>query len=101
MALSKESVKIGRKILEEVNPDGARTFVDFTPVYSNEAIEVAGSQDCIIGWSKKYDDGFGELFTNIKNIEPWQLDKFNELKEQVPNSSFCKEENGVTRLGWF
>jgi hypothetical protein len=96
MALSKESVKTAWNILHEINPKANNSWIkDHDP-------EDEFKEDYIIGYDKKADDGWENVFLNVRDITPEQLAIFERRKSEVPNSSFCRDEgNGITCLGWF
>lgn len=112
MALDKDSVKLGISILKKINKganvvkyeiyDRKTSFVDRDKIY------------CI---DEKYDNGYENVFTNIENITPEQLELWKQLKDEVPNSSFINQlkekdypshslwleekDKNITCLGWF
>lgn len=112
MALDKDSVKLGISILKQINKgtsvvkyenfDRSTAYVDTNKIY------------CI---GEKYDDGYENVFTNIENMTPEQIKLWDQLKKEVPNTSFrdkleekdysssevwMKEKNrNITCIGWF
>lgn len=112
MALDKDSVKLGISILKRINKganvvkyenfDRSTAYVDTSKIY------------CI---DEKYDNGYENVFTNIENMTPEQNKLWDQLKEEVPNTSFrdkLKEKNypsfaqwmkekdkNITCIGWF
>ena len=96
MALSKDAVRKAWNILNEINPKANNSFI------AEQDLKDEFREDYIIGYDKKYDDGWENVFMNVRNITPEQLAIFERRKEEVPNSSFCRNEgNGITCLGWF
>lgn len=97
MALNRENVHKAWYILNEINPNARNSFVaDFKNLRDQL------QEDTIIGYGKKSDDGWENIFMNVKEISPEQLEIFERRKKEVHNSSFIdREENGVTRIGWF
>jgi len=96
MALSKENVQKGWRILNEVNPMANNSFIsEFDP-------EDPFRENLIIGEDKKSDGGWECIFLNIINITPDQISIFERRKNEVHNSSFFNYKgNGITRIGWF
>lgn len=110
MALDKESVKTGIQILKEIN--GGRTLK--LEYYEKDEDDIF-STDYIYCVGEKYDGGYETVFTNVEDITPSQLKRWNELKSKVPNTSITdkvKEEDypyfwkkqkktNLTCIGWF
>lgn len=96
MALSWESVKKAWYILNEINPLASNSWVR---LYDEEnPLE----ENMIIGVDPKADDGWENIFINVKNITGDQLAIFERRKREVPNSSFIRNKgDGITRIGWF
>ena len=96
MALSWESVKKAWHIINEINPDANNSWIkEYDPEDDLE-------ENKIIGVDKKQDDGWENIFVNIKDITPEQMAIFESRKKEVPNSSFIRDKGeGITRLGWF
>lgn len=92
MALSKKSVDIATKILRTVNPKLGRGIIKYK-----------GEEDTqrVLGRDKKSDGGWESVFAYLKNPTSEQLDTFNRLKGGIGNTSFVREENGFTKIGWF
>lgn len=110
MALSKESVKAGIKILKKIN--SARTLKLKHYVKGEDDIFSLNYIYCI---GEMSDGGFENVFTNVEDITPNQMELWEKLKGEVPNSSmtdkleeddypyFWKKEKktNITRIGWF
>lgn len=110
MALNKESVERGIQILKEIN--GGRTL---KLEYYVEREDDIFSTEYIYCIGEKYDGGFENLFTNVEDITSEHLQKWNELKNEIPNTSITKklkeddypyfwrkgEKTNITRIGWF
>lgn len=110
MALSKESVKASIKILKKIS--SARTLKLEHYVKGEDDIFSTNYIYCI---GEMSDGGFEEVFTNIEDITPDQMELWERLKDEVPNSSmtnkleeddypyFWKKEKktNITRIGWF
>lgn len=112
MALDKDSVKLGISILKKINKgasvvryenfDRKTAYVDTSKIY------------CI---GEKYDYGYENVFTNIENMTPEQIKIWDQLKEEVPNTSFRnklkekdysssaewmnEKDRNITCIGWF
>lgn len=97
MALSKESVVQAWQVLKAVNPAIRNSFIqEFNPADDQKR------EDIVFGLDRKSDDGWENVFTNIKHITPQQLALFDERKKEVHNSSFAQpEKEGITCIGWF
>lgn len=96
MGLSVESVKIAWYILNEINPKANNSFIQ---TYDKED---EFKEDTIIGFDKKSDDGWENIWMNVKDITPAQIKIFEAKKDDVGNSSFMRHKiNGITRIGWF
>lgn len=96
MALSWESVQKAWFILHEINPLASNSWIklydDGNPLEEN----------LIIGVDKKSDDGWENVFINIRNITAEQMAIFERRKKEIPNSSFVRNKgDGITRIGWF
>lgn len=112
MALDKESVKLGISILKKIN-EGA-SVVKYEDFDRKTAYVDTSTIYCI---GEKYDNGYENVFTNIENMTPEQIKLWNQLKKEVPNTSFrdkLEEENysssaqwmkekdrNITCIGWF
>lgn len=96
MALNKHNVEKAWYILNEVNPNARNSFI-------NEYDESDPlKEDTIIGVDRKSDDGWENVFINVRNITQDQLDIFNNRKKEVSNSSFIRKKgDGITRIGFF
>lgn len=58
----------------------------------------------VIGWDKKADDGWGNIVFFIKGPPKKLVERFNELKKKVPNSSYCepyRDNPEIWVIGWF
>lgn len=112
MALDKDSVKLGISILKKINKgasvvkyenfDRKTACVDIDKIY------------CV---DEKYDDGYENVFTNIENMTPEQIEIWDQLKKEVPNTSFRdkleekdypssaqwikEKDRNITCIGWF
>jgi hypothetical protein len=96
MALSSESVRKAWYILHEINPNARNSFIK----QYDEADPL--EEDTIIGVDRKADDGWENIFLNVKGLTADQLATFNRRKKEVPNSSFIRDKgDGITRIGWF
>jgi len=90
MALSKSNVAKARNILIEV--ERIQDHDEVNPYRTG----------CIIGFGKKTDGGWENVYINVKDITPGQLRIFESRKEEIGNSSFCdKKEGDITRIGWY
>lgn len=95
MALDKKAVHTAHTILLSVFP-GCGSFVQ----EHDDKDEFCLNR--VIGYERKFDDGWENIFINVENITEDQLRMFNELKDKVPNSSFITNHpGGITQLGWF
>ena len=112
MALDKDSVKLGISILKQINKG-----VSYVKHENYDRSTAYVGTDKIFCVDAKYDDGYENVFTNIENMTSEQVKLWNQLKEQVPNSSFTnpleekdypsfseweKNKNrNITCIGWF
>lgn len=112
MALDKDSVKLGISILKKINKGASVVRYEN---FDRKAAYVETSKIYCI--DEKYDDGYESVFTNIENMTPEQIKIWDQLKEEVPNTSFrdkleekdypssaqwMKEKGrNITRIGWF
>jgi hypothetical protein len=58
----------------------------------------------VIGWGKKSDDGWENIFFFVKDPSEELKERFNELEGQVPNScmnSRYEKNPGLWIIGWF
>lgn len=58
----------------------------------------------VIGWGKKLDDGWENIFFIVENPSQKLKDRFNELEGRVPNSCLNSEYQFNKKLwiiGWF
>ena len=112
MALDKDSVKLGISILKRINKganvvkyerfDRTISYVDTDKIF------------CV---DEKYDDGYENVFTNIEDMTDEQRKLWNQLKKEVPNTSFMDKleekdykssslwqkdkDKNITCIGWF
>lgn len=107
MALSFESVKKAYTVFNEL-----KTVIKLdTPSWPEDMSEWNREDkenpklNTVFGWDKKYDNGWENLVFFVKNPPIELLEKFDELKSMVPNTSMCKpyKENNsnVWIFGWF
>lgn len=112
MALDKDSVKLGISILKKINKGAS--VVRYENFDRKTAYVETNKIYCI---DEKYDDGYENVFTNIENMTPEQIKIWDQLKEEVPNTSFrdkLEEKNypssaqwmnekgrNITCIGWF
>lgn len=110
MALNKESVKLGISILKQINKDA---YIVKYERYDRSVSYVDTNK--IFCVDEKYDDGYENVFTNIENMTDEQHKLWEQMKSEVPNSSFIKkldekdyrsflqwvEEKDITCIGWF
>lgn len=112
MALDKDSVKLGIRILKKIN-EGA-SVVKYENFDRKTAYVDADKIYCI---GEKYDYGYENVFTNVENMTPEQIKLWDQFKKEVPNTSFrdkLEEKNysssaqwmkekdrNITCIGWF
>ncbi|MGL4805639.1 MAG: hypothetical protein ACRC26_04770 [Bacteroidales bacterium] len=115
MALNNESVKKAVSILKKINP-GASVVKHKVYERYNRKTSYAET-DKIYCLDEKSDCGYENVFMNIENISDQQRELFEEMKKEVPNSSFMraikecdcasweewkvKKHQDITTLGWF
>lgn len=59
-------------------------------------------ENFIIGFDRKLDEGWENVFINLKDITKEELALFDSRKKEVPNSSFVRDKGeGITRIGFF
>lgn len=112
MALDKDSVALGIRILKKINK-GASVVK-----YENYDRKISYvDTDKIFCVDEKYDNGYENIITNIENMTDEQVELWEELKDEVPNSSFMnkleekdypsykqwmnEKDRNITRIGWF
>lgn len=98
MALDKDSVKLGISILKKIN-NGA-SVVKYE-IYDRSISYV--DTDKIFCIDEKYDDGYENIFTNIENMTSEQIKLWDQLKKEVPNTSFrekLEEKNYLSSAQW-
>lgn len=112
MALNKSSVALGIRILKKINK-GASVVK-----YENYDRKISYvDTDKIFCVDEKYDNGYENIITNIENMTDEQVELWEELKDEVPNSSFMdkleekdypsykqwmnEKDRNITRIGWF
>lgn len=112
MALDKDAVKSGISILKNIN-EGASVVK-----YENFDRKTAYvNTDKIFCLNEKYDGGYENVFTNIENMTPEQIKLWDQLKKEVPNTSFRdkleekdypsseqwikEKDRNITCIGWF
>lgn len=98
MALSSTSVKKAIEILKKINP---ASIVKKYEIYDPE--EDYSSVKHIHCVDEKGDGGFENVFTNIKDISTKQLKLWNEVKNEIPNTSVERilEGTNITHICWF
>jgi len=96
MALSESSVLKAWRILNEINPAANNSFISHYD--EDEPLRL----DAIIGYDRKSDGGWENVFINVRNISQEQLETFKSRAREIPNSFFIDDKgNGITRIGWF
>lgn len=112
MALDKDSVKLGISILKKINKGAS--VVRYENFDRKDAYVETSKIYCI---NEKYDDGYENVFTNIENMTPEQIKIWDQLKKEVPNTSFRdkleyknypssaqwmkEKDKDITCIGWF
>ncbi len=95
MGLSNESCSLAWRILNEINPLANNSFIT---VHESHQI---GPENTIMGWDKKYDGSWENIFTDIKNMTNDQMKIWEQKKRTIGNTPFVQtKENGYTRIGW-
>lgn len=98
MALHRLDVAQAQEILWNLFPNANRTFTDVG--YGDESVEA----DTVYGYDRKADDGYENIFINVRGLTADQKTAFEEQAKRIPNSSFCRDVKGhvgLTRIGWF
>lgn len=112
MALDKDSVKLGISILKKINKGAS---VVKHEIYNRSVSYV--DTNTIFCLDEKYDDGYENVFTNIENMTPEQKRLWEQLKNEISNTSFTdrleeqnypsssqwakEREKNITCIGWF
>lgn len=101
MALSREACNKAFYLFRDIiSEGGGRIKSSWIADYEKE--EDKFITDYMIGIDRKADDGWENVFINVKDITPGQLRIWNERKREIPNSSFEKAHpKGITRIGFF
>jgi len=108
MALSFDSVqkayKVFNKIKTEVLPNLQIPSwpTDFQKLPDSD--KENPPMDQVLGFDRKFDNGWENLFFFTKNPSPELIKLFGELKNQVPNSAYKPEkynESDYWLFGWF
>ena len=103
MALSFDSVKKAFKVFNQLELENICSFPpDFEEIDEGEKENPV--EEKTYGIDKKCDNGWENLFFFKKNPSKEFMQKWEELKDTVPNSSFCKDykENPEYKIfGWF
>ncbi|CAL2094931.1 hypothetical protein [Tenacibaculum sp. 190524A02b] len=106
MGLSYKSVKKAYKVFHEVkelHPITIESFPDDMANWKDEEKENP-PLDIVLGWNKKYDGGWESISFFVKDPSKELIEKFNELKEAVPNTSICNpyyRNESIWCFGWF
>lgn len=96
MGLSKRTCKIARGILRQINP-----AITSIVVKNHNDIDIVGPANTILGYDKKMDGGWENIFTDIHHMTDQQRELWEEKKGGVHNTPFCRDKgNGWTRIGW-
>ncbi len=96
MALSKKTVQEACKILKAVQPNIGK--LRSVQLHTPEAEQ----QNAILGYDRKSDGGWENIWMNVKDITLDQLYLFDRLKDNIRNTSYIKsEKNGITEIGWY
>ncbi len=110
MALNKESVKLGISILKQINKDAYTVKYEI----ADRSVSYVDT-DKIFCVGAKYDDGYENVFTNVENMTDEQHKLWEQMKSEVPNSSFMnkleekdyrsysqyRKDKDITCIGWF
>lgn len=110
MALNKESVKLGISILKQINKDAYTVKYEI----ADRSVSYVDT-DKIFCVGAKYDDGYENVFTNVENMTDEQHKLWEQMKSEVPNSSFMnkleekdyrsysqyRKDKNITCIGWF
>lgn len=103
MALSFEAVKIAFQVFNKLELKDIRSFPpEFYDLSEHE--QKNPREECTYGIDRKSDNGWENLFFFKKSPSKDFIERWNSLKDQVPNSSFEKlyEENPEYMIfGWF
>lgn len=103
MALSFDSVKKAYKVMNELKLTEIQSFPpEWNYVEDYEKEEPIEDKTYAAG--KKADNGWENLFFFKKNPSNEFIEKWNSLKNNVPNSSFMQvhdENSEFTCFGWF
>lgn len=98
MGLSKKSVENAWYILNDINHKANNSFIQ-----SHSEFELP-IENTILGYDKKSDGSWENVFMYIKNITKEQLEIFEIRKEEISNTSFTKklkdEYSEYTCIGW-
>ncbi len=103
MALSFSAVQRAYEVMNELELKEIQSWPpDFRDIDQSEKENPV--EDKTYGIDRKSDDGWENLFFFKKNPSQEFIDKWNELRRNVPNSSFSrldKDTNGYYIFGWF
>jgi hypothetical protein len=95
MALSSSSCLKAISVFETIAP-----VTNSHPLFRTE--ENQYDENVVLGIGFKADGGWENLFINVRDITTEQLDIWQTVKKEIPNSSSQREvQPGLTRLYFF
>ena len=97
MALSREGYQRAKAILEDVVSIQGKTFLPGFIIKSSEDEWKTG----YLILDNPHNGGYEAVWTNIVNPTQEQIDKFNERKGEIGNSSIQERKGDVVCFGWF
>ncbi|MCE9060030.1 hypothetical protein [Parabacteroides distasonis] len=98
MALDKDSVNLGISILKRINKGASVVKCE-----NRNRLASYVDPDKIFCIGDKSDRGCENVFTNIENISDEQKELWEQLRNEVPNTSFVNKlgDKDITCIGWF
>jgi hypothetical protein len=106
MALSFNSVQKAYEVFNQIKkiiPLGIGAFPEDMEEWPDEN-KTNPPLNQVYGWGRKYDNGWESICFFVENPTEELKEKFNELKDTVPNSSICKpyfRNESIWCFGWF
>lgn len=103
MALSFKSVQKAYNVFHQLGVKNISSFPEDMETWMEKDL-ANPNENTVYGWSKKSDDGWENIFFFTKNPSEDLKQKFNSLKDEVPNSSISKPYSRNEKywiFGWF
>lgn len=101
MALHKTAVQKALYLFRDILQAEGKSINSFIREYDKEVDQL--TVGVVLGYGRKYDDGWENLFIQLKDFTPEQRRIWEEGKDKIPNSYWEPEQNehGVWQIGFF